>query len=680
MKKVFLYFILIINVFFFTKINAQVAAPELRCISVTSPTSTTLSWLIPPDPSGLFTEYQIYSSATQAGTYNYAGSVTNYNQTSFVHLTSNTSIQSYYYYIVTVSSAGTATSTPSSTLRSIYLNLNGSAINGVSNLTWNAMSTPLIPSSSPTYTLSREFPTGTWTPIYTGNKLNYKDTIYRCKVFYNYKVEISDSYGCTSLSNVKGDTCKNIQPPPIINIDSVSVNEFGQAVLGWPASLDLDVYGYVIYNSTGGALVGVDTVYGYNNTSYTITTGASPGLSSQAYNVASVDSCGNYGISSMNYNSIFLNAPIYDLCSRTAKLSWTAYSGLPKGVLKYDVYCKVNTGVYTLIGSSTSTTTSFSHLGLNPGDTYCYYIRVWNTDLSISARSNSQCFVATGLPGPSYVYVNSVSVNTASKKIEITFSVDIANPFKGCNIYKSEDGITYSKLAFVASSTIQPQKYTDDVVKTSEKNYYYKIQAADDCNNPGVWSDTSKSVVLQVSNDNQNIFYNTLTWDDYTKWSGSVSSFNIYRSVNGIFDPNPISNVPFGTRTYIDDVENFVSDQGKFSYYVEAVEGTGNIYGFLDSAKSNPADAYVEVSVFVPNAFAPKGVNDIWLPIAQFVEKTDYKVMVFNRWGSKVFETHSDTEGWSGNGATDEVYVYMIEYKNARGEFIQLKGYLNIIR
>ena len=157
------------------------------------------------------------------------------------------------------------------------------------------------------------------------------------------------------------------------------------------------------------------------------------------------------------------------------------------------------------------------------------------------------------------------------------------------------------------------------------------------------------------------IFNNTLTWDDYTKWSGGVSSFNIYRAVNGVFDPTPISNLPVGIKMYIDNVQDFVSAQGKFTYYVEAVEGAGNIYGFMDKAKSNPADAYVEVSVFVPNAFAPKGLNSVWLPVAQYVEKTDYKVMVFNRYGVKIFETQSDTEGWTGDAATDDVYVYLID-------------------
>ncbi|MES2763619.1 MAG: gliding motility-associated C-terminal domain-containing protein [Bacteroidota bacterium] len=674
MKKNLFYSLFFLNVFFFSKINAQIPAPELRCVAVNG-SSVTLSWIIPPDPLGVFSGYEIYGSNTQTGTYGLVASTSTYNQTSFVFLWPPINVQSWYFYIL--ASGGTGPFPHSDTLRSISLNVSGGSVNGVSSLNWNAIHTPLLPSSSPTYTVSREYPTGTWNVIYTGNKLNYKDTIYRCKVFYNYKVEISDSFGCTSVSNIKGDTCRNIQPPPTIIVDSASVNANGDVDIGWEPSPYQDVTCYVIFKSSGGFLTPVDTICGPGSTVYTVL-GAAAGTSSQGYCVAAVDSCGNYAIPSLTHNTIFLTAPVYDLCSRTAVLSWTPYNNLPKGVLKYDILCSVNSGSYALVGSSTST--SFSHVGLIPGANYCYYIRVWNTDNAMSARSNKSCFIATGLPGPAFVYINSVSVNTTSKQMEITFTVDTTNPFKGCNIYKSEDGINYTKLAFVNSSTLMPQTYTDANVKTSEKNYYYKIQAADDCNNPGVWSDSSKSIVLHVSNDNENIFLNTLSWDDYSVWNAGVESFNIYRAVNGVFDPGPIMNVTAGTRTYTDDVQNNVSDQGKFSYYVEAVEGSGNIYGFKDKAKSNPADAYVEVTVFVPNAFAPKGFNNVWLPVAQYVEKTDYKVMVFNRWGDKIFETHSDTEGWTGNAATDDVYVYIIEYKNARGEFVQLKGHLNILR
>jgi len=673
LRKCTLYILIALSAFLFYKGNAQVPAPQITCVSVTSPTSAVISWVIPPDPSGLFTQYQIWSSFSQTGPFAMIGTVNVYTQSSFTQTPSNANFQSQYYYITTVS--GTNTSAPSDTIRSIYLNLNNTAGNGVVSLNWNAMKTPLLPSSATTYTLSREAPVGVWTPIYTGSNLNYKDTIFICKIFYNYKVEISDASGCISKSNIPGDTCYNMQPPPIIKVDSVSVTSGGQTVIGWPPSPALDVSGYVVYLFNGGSLTPIDTIYGYNNTSFTFTA-STANSGSESYAVAAVDSCKKYSIPSASYNTIFLNIT-YDLCSRSASLNWTAYTNLPKGVLLYDVYCSVNGASHQIVGSSNST--SFTHSGLNPGDNYCYFIRVRNTDLSISASSNSRCLTANALPGPSFVYINSVSVNTDNKQIEVTYSVDNTNSFKGCHIYKSEDGVNFTKLAFV-SSTVSPQTYIDKDVKSTDKNYYYKVQVADDCDNPGAVSNVSKNIVLKVSHDNERIFINNLTWDDYTTWSAGVESFNIYRSINGVFNPTPIINVPFLTSTYTDDVQDYVSEQGKFSYYVEAVEGSGNMYGFKDVAKSNPADAYVEVSVFVPNAFAPKGVNNIWLPVAQYVEKTDYKVMVFNRWGDKVFETQSDTEGWTGDAATDEVYVYIIEYKNARGEYIQLKGHLNIIR
>lgn len=57
-----------------------------------------------------------------------------------------------------------------------------------------------------------------------------------------------------------------------------------------------------------------------------------------------------------------------------------------------------------------------------------------------------------------------------------------------------------------------------------------------------------------------------------------------------------------------------------------------------------------------------KGVNRVWMPVAQFIEKTDYHVTVFDRWGKKVFETASDTKGWTGDGYEDNTYVYLVEY------------------
>ena len=675
MRKLRSYILVLAGFFAVMNINAQVGPPSLRCASVSTNGNVTLSWVIPPDPSGLFTSYEVYSASTSGGPYGWVGSVNVYNQNTFLHTTTNGTVQSQYYFVKTTSSAGASVSAASDTIRSIFLNIGGSSIVARPLLTWNKIHTPILPTGSPTFTLSRESPPTVWTPLYTGTNLSYTDTISLCSIYYNYKVETSDAMGCISQSNINGGLFHDQTPPTIPFLDSVSVNPNGSVTIGWEPSLTPDVTRYVVYLA-GATNQPIDTIHGQFNTSYTYTNSTSAS-GSEAFVIAAMDSCGNITLLTNNpHKTIFLGLN-YDFCGRTAKLSWTNYGNLPQGISKYNVYCSINGAPATVIG--TTSANAFSHPNLNPGDIYCYYVKVFNTGESITANSNVKCLTATAPQGPSYVYIKSVSVNT-DKNVEVRFVIDNSRAYKGATIFKSLDGITFNQVSYLSSVSSTIVTYIDKDVKTTEKNYYYKVQISDSCGNPGKFSNVSKTILLHVSNDNTNIFYNTLTWDDYSSWSGGVQSYNIYRAVNGVFNPVAVTNVPYGTRVYVDDVEDFASEQGKFSYYVQAVEGPGNIYMFKDSARSNAADAYVEVSVFVPNAFCPNGLNKIWLPVAQYVEKTDYKVTVFDRWGTRVFHTESDTDGWDGKGVTDDVFVYLIEYKNARGEFIQLKGYVNLIK
>ncbi len=672
MNKRFLYFLIFISVIGSIRIYAQLNPPSLRCASVSNVNDVILTWVIPADPSNTFSSYDIYYSPAGIG-YSLLGTVNTYTQNTFTHVGANASAQSRYYYIITKSNGGTLSSTSSNTLQSVFMNLNAPP-SGINTLSWNTTGTPLVPSASTTFTVSRENPPTIWTTLYTGSGQSIKDTISVCSIFYNYKVQTSDVQGCVSQSNINGGLYHDGQSPLLPLLDSVSVNSSGISTLGWQSSANSGATRYVIYKFISGLWIACDTINGGNNTAYTYTNVA---IGSETFCIAALDSCKNITILGQGQSSIFLSAS-YDLCSRTASLSWTPYGNLPQGILKYEVYCSINSGTFNKIGVSNSST--YTHPNLNPGDTYCYYIRVKNGDQTITASSNQTCLLAKAPSGPAYVYINSVSVN-ASNQVEITYSIDNTKVYKGAVIFKSVDnGLTYRQLSYQAYSLAPFITFVDKDVKPKEKKYYYKIQLSDSCGNPGVFSDSSKTIVLHVSNDNSNIFYNTLTWDDYAYWSGNVNSYNIYRAINGVFDPTPITNVFYGIRTYVDNVEGFVSDQGKFSYYVEAVEGMGNIYGFKNSSRSNIDDAYVEADVFVPNAFAPKGINNIWLPIAQYVEKTDYNVKVFDRWGTIVFETNSDTEGWNGANTSDEVYVYLIEYKNARGEYIQLNGHLNLVR
>lgn len=69
---------------------------------------------------------------------------------------------------------------------------------------------------------------------------------------------------------------------------------------------------------------------------------------------------------------------------------------------------------------------------------------------------------------------------------------------------------------------------------------------------------------------------------------------------------------------------------------------------------------------FIPNSFTPNddGLNEVFLPVVP--ESKSYTLQVFNRWGTKIFETSSATQGWDGRFKGKEcqadVYAYTLEF------------------
>ncbi len=87
---------------------------------------------------------------------------------------------------------------------------------------------------------------------------------------------------------------------------------------------------------------------------------------------------------------------------------------------------------------------------------------------------------------------------------------------------------------------------------------------------------------------------------------------------------------------------------------------------------------------YLPNAFTPNndGRNDVFKPTASGV--TEYKMQVFNRWSQLVFQTSNVSEGWNGKFhktlQPGGAYVYIIQYKNNKGEEYLHKGSFLLIR
>jgi gliding motility-associated-like protein len=99
---------------------------------------------------------------------------------------------------------------------------------------------------------------------------------------------------------------------------------------------------------------------------------------------------------------------------------------------------------------------------------------------------------------------------------------------------------------------------------------------------------------------------------------------------------------------------------------------------------SNDIVINFEPVVFIPDAFTPNnnGRNEVFLPYTGGLKT--YLMSIYDRWGEKIFETSSTTEGWDGTvggkTAMEGVYVYRLQYSDFKNKEYSNVGTLHLIR
>jgi len=91
---------------------------------------------------------------------------------------------------------------------------------------------------------------------------------------------------------------------------------------------------------------------------------------------------------------------------------------------------------------------------------------------------------------------------------------------------------------------------------------------------------------------------------------------------------------------------------------------------------------------YAPNTFTPNGDghNDTWSPNGIGIDPNNYHLMMFDRWGNLMWETHTWLEGWDGraNGGANiaqiDTYVWKVDLKDVFHNKHQYIGHCNIIK
>ncbi len=673
---------------------AQVPSPQPRCISVLPAPNlggVTITWTTPLDPLSQFASYSIYRSSTFAGPYSLVAGmpIFVYGQTSFTDIGAgaNTGIK-YYYIQTTYNAPGPLVSPPVDTINTMFLNLPGGG--STANLSWNPIDIPAINSSSGTYNIYMEFPANVWTLTGSCTNLSYLDTIFACNATINYRIEETDANGCVSVSSVKGNAFSNTIPPAIPVMDTLSVNTNNHPMLNWNVNSAPDVAGYVVYQlNAGGAWVAVDTAWGINNVSYTYL-GGNAGIDSLQYNVAAIDSCGNISpLGNANLQTIYLTS-LADICNHSAILTWSAYPNIGSGLAGYRIYQATAVGgPYTYLGTVAPGVQTFTATSLITSTTYFFKVEAYDLSGHKSVSSNRRSFYCAAPIPPQFLYCESASVG-GTNRVDVTAFVDTSASVLGYKIYRATNNSSngYSEIGMIAPPNYPLIMYSDYTADASQQSYYYKVVAVDSCGSNGISSNIGRSINLRVAGNSD--FTNTLTWNKYESWEGNVMAYHILRGIDGIINPTPIwTIIPdlSESYTYLDTtVWREPRGDGNFYYEIEAIEGAGVLFNFGATARSNIAVAKQEPEVFIPNAFTPDaGMNTTFAPVTVWAEYANYHFDIFDRFGENIFTSSKIGEAWngsyhSGKNCETGVYVYLLKYRTAKGEDIQRKGIVTLIR
>jgi len=652
--------------------SAQIQAPQLRCISVTSGGDVVLNWISPSDPNTTFTAYEIYHSPTINGTFSLmTGTITPITTNAY---TLTAGPMGYYYIRI---KEGSNYTTHSDTIRTIFLNILAQSGAPDIKLVYNDNHKPRLSSSATSYTIIKEFPPGTFNPLAVTPLNQFPDTIAVCSASISYYVMLRDQSGCISYSNKQGGLYSDQKQPNKPFIDSISVLPNGQIVIGWQRPSDIDVKEYEIQIGTslqGG--IPLDTVNQAGTTLFTYTNTVAT-QSAIVLGPKAIDSCGNGSEVDYTARTMFLSYS-YDKCGYATTLSWTPYSLRPANINAYDIYYSVDGGSFKKIGSTTLTT--FYHSAADPSRQLSYFVRMVSKNNGPTSSSNRINFLANQVESASFIYISSAGF-TSGNELKLQIVTDTSHQSAGAEVLRSEDGMNFQSVGFMPISKSQrTYTFSNQASQGFVGPYYFKLIIRDSCNNARAVSNVVKTILLKVENDLSQIFTKHLSWTAYEGFSNGIKNYYVYRIVNGEFNGTPLAILKPTDLSYSDNVEYEATAGASIVYQVVAMETPFNVLNVKGQSASNEVRVYTEGTVFVPNAFAPMGNNRTWKPITHFVNTDDYKVKVYDQWGHIVFQASDDQTSWDGANCEAGVYAYQVVYLNARGEYTEVRGSVMLLR
>lgn len=657
---------------------APIPSVPIECIA-TNNNDVTITWAIPPAPNANFVAYQISKVGTGV-----LATINDINNNSFTDIGAGNQINLYYVSVVSATNTGNQT-TISDTVSNIFLDINNPGT-GTALLIWNHPIQPLGASMTGNYQIYKEYPAGTWAWVadVPFPSTTYRDTITICEGFINYRIQLPTST-CTFVSNVEGDVFEDKIVPDIPVLLKADIDTLTNAVtLVWNENGQSDTYGYVIYTEDiNGFLIEIDTIFGIGNTTFTHFPDVD--LGPLTYSVAAFDSCFTAvepptfqtSAKAEVHTTNFVTSSL-DVCDRAVLLNWTGYVGFD--LAYYEVWGRWNNSTWQILDT---TSLNFWSSPIFFGDTYQFAIRAIAKNENITSFSNTINGEFDAAGGPTFSFLAVATVENDEVRIIHRFSLD--GGLNKCLLERYNAALdTFEVIDEAPVGMDNFVQFFDANVDVQRNSYTYRIAMVDTCDQILDYSNIGKTILAEVITQDTEMRH-TIQWTPYAEFEGDVVRYDIYRTINGVMDTQPIVSLTPDRRSYTDDVADFfeVSD-GKFCYQVVAVEAN-NTYGFSEWSRSNLVCPIVQPVIYIPNAFSVGGLNPVFKPVTSLHRMQDYEFVIMDRMGRTIFQTKDPSEGWTGviagtgNIAREGVYVYRLSLRDGNGIQVVRNGHVTLL-
>jgi len=666
------WFIAIFTITVALSAKAQVLQPpNLLCASVENG-DVVLTWVIPANaqPSHMYRIQRDLNNGT--GFITIADGLI-YTSTIYTDGLVDPSAGSISYRIQTYGSGSSAWSAKVSTIFLTLPNIGTS----IAQLSWSAPYDP--PPATGAYKIFRniegagEIQVGTVPSSVT----TYADTLFGLcdqndpnRLFaVQYRVSYQRAE-CEMFSNPDTGNYKDELPPGYTEIETVSVDPLtGFCNISWyPITNAPDLTDYTIkeyFSATEQEVIGV--VYVYEGVNFWIFDEDDNLNDATSFQILAHDTCGQELGLPPFYTTMRASSSYQD-CDQFIELVWTKYIGWEEGVSAQNIYVNKDNAGYQLI-ETVSAVENAVQLEIEPNSSYCFYVEAVSNGSQRPSTTNSTC-VDTDYPEViEFNYLNRVTT-IEEKRIQIDLLQDINGIGTTYELLRAKGDDPFLSLGTYAEINNPVITVYDTDVNASNTVYRYKWKAFDGCGAELAESNTGKNIVLNGITTSENLI-NSLQWTNYSTWDGGVDEYRILRKLGSETDFSLLTTLGPGELGYEEDIEPFLLEEGEFCYKILAVEGT-NQYGSETTSMSNEICVTQQPLMWIPNAIVLNGYNDVFKPVAGFIDFQSYEMEIYNKWGQRIFSTNDFEIGWDGfykgNSVPPDYYRYIIVYRDGSGK------------